>query len=492
MRRAQKGLGSKKVNTEEKPMWVFGYGSLMWDEWPNSHGCLRHSIAVLPGFKRSFNKLSIAKWGTEHTFCPALNLEQYRSAVCRGVAFEFRNAQRDEVVRYLQQREGSGVQLQEHQIKLEDGRDATAIVPIYIGQNRASELEVVKHAAIIRTTKGQCCNCVDCIKNLVDGLSKLGIEDAVVTGFWLSVRESTIAKDVEIERNPEDDSKRNWRDIEPLLKWGVVSYALGFVTIMFHTAQLGIPVLQVIEPINIWIGFPLTVVIFFVDKIFAYFWKPVVEARQKIVEAWAKLSSSSEEATVEYLAELLTWALPFAPLRSRARQYFAERIRIVMRTRGNLRMPGWAIFLRELALAAESFYRVFTQVLLIVVCIVAYVFIGYPAIPQSYGGGKPIEVQLMVNAERIPKDPGGIKALFRSEPGGNDKTITTVPLMLYYETDSTYYFRSVGGPFISLAHDAVEGLIYTETLSNTSSSVSSAPPTGKADHAASPPVKDGQ
>lgn len=39
-------------------MWVFGYGSLMWDGWEQEFGCLRRCVAVLKGYRRTFNKAS--------------------------------------------------------------------------------------------------------------------------------------------------------------------------------------------------------------------------------------------------------------------------------------------------------------------------------------------------------------------------------------------------------------------------------------------------
>ena len=45
-----------------------------------------------------------------------------------------------------------------------------------------------------------------------------------------------------------------WHNIEPALKWVAVAYAFGFVTVMLYTYRLGIPVLQLIEPVNVWIG----------------------------------------------------------------------------------------------------------------------------------------------------------------------------------------------------------------------------------------------
>jgi len=52
--------------------------------------------------------------------------------------------------------------------------------------------------------------------------------------------------------------KANWRDIEWILKWAADAYGFGFLTVMWYTHhRLGVPVLQLIEPVNVWIGAPL-------------------------------------------------------------------------------------------------------------------------------------------------------------------------------------------------------------------------------------------
>ena len=60
----------------------------------------------------------------------------------------------------------------------------------------------------------------------------------------------------------------NWHNIEPVLKWGGVAYVFGFGIVMYHTYRLGIPTLQLIDPVNIWIGTPVTILTFFSDKIY--------------------------------------------------------------------------------------------------------------------------------------------------------------------------------------------------------------------------------
>ena len=60
--------------SQKKTVWVFGYDSLMWDNWETGHGCLRHVVAVFPGFRRTFNKASVNHWGTKDKPCPTFNL----------------------------------------------------------------------------------------------------------------------------------------------------------------------------------------------------------------------------------------------------------------------------------------------------------------------------------------------------------------------------------------------------------------------------------
>ncbi len=39
------------------------------------------------------------------------------------------------------------------------------------------------------------------------------------------------------------------KQIERVLAWGSVAYIAGFVTVMAHTARLGIPVIEILKPL---------------------------------------------------------------------------------------------------------------------------------------------------------------------------------------------------------------------------------------------------
>ena len=55
-------------------MWIFGYGSLMWDGWEKSFDCLETTNAILPNYQRVLNKKSVINWGTSDHPCPTLNI----------------------------------------------------------------------------------------------------------------------------------------------------------------------------------------------------------------------------------------------------------------------------------------------------------------------------------------------------------------------------------------------------------------------------------
>jgi cation transport protein ChaC len=116
-------------------MWVFGYGSLMWDRWEVKHGCTRRVQAELFGYRRTFNKASIKNWGTKATPCPTLNLEKIASGICCGTAFEFPDDHAEQIRACLSQREGIGFVLTKLSIRLDGGNYAEALVPLYEGAN---------------------------------------------------------------------------------------------------------------------------------------------------------------------------------------------------------------------------------------------------------------------------------------------------------------------------------------------------------------------
>jgi len=75
-------------------MWIFGYGSLMFDGWEAACGCTDRKWADLPGYRRCFNKKSVESRGTREAPGLTLNLVRAAGLVCRGIAFAFEDSDR--------------------------------------------------------------------------------------------------------------------------------------------------------------------------------------------------------------------------------------------------------------------------------------------------------------------------------------------------------------------------------------------------------------
>jgi cation transport protein ChaC len=172
-------------------MWVFGYGSLIWDKWENKSGrrCVRATWADLRGYRRVFNKKSVRNWGTRSLPCPTLNLEQASTASCRGMAFEFQSTARfiDEMLLYLRRREGC--EPQELPIEIEGVGKANALVYIYTGANLIPDEIVPEQLADMAVrAKGDDGLCLNYIKNISEALAARGINDPAVVQFWQAVQ----------------------------------------------------------------------------------------------------------------------------------------------------------------------------------------------------------------------------------------------------------------------------------------------------------------
>ena len=82
-------------------MWVFGYGSLLWNPGFEPAEQVR---ADLQGYSRSFCMQSIHHRGTEEKPGLVLALDEAGAdTVCSGMAFRASEAQADDVLAYLRE-----------------------------------------------------------------------------------------------------------------------------------------------------------------------------------------------------------------------------------------------------------------------------------------------------------------------------------------------------------------------------------------------------
>jgi cation transport protein ChaC len=165
-------------------MWLFGYGSLMWDGWEDSFGCARRMPADLPGHMRIFNKKSLERWGTRSR--PGLTLNLTPSGACRGMAFEFDAAARGDIEDYLTHRETC--EATEVAVRLPGGDEVAALTYIYEGPRLIGEdLTLQECAAMILEAEGVAGSSYDYIKGVRAHLAELGVNDPAVDELWRAV-----------------------------------------------------------------------------------------------------------------------------------------------------------------------------------------------------------------------------------------------------------------------------------------------------------------
>lgn len=169
-----------KSTARDGRVWAFGYGSLMWDAWEARLGCLDKLVATLPGYRRAFNKLSQRNWGTKAAPCPTLNLQADPTATCRGMAFAFPAASKDELLAYLGEREGKNFALQPLPIHLASSETVEAFVPLYTGKNLCGELSFDERVRMIRSAQGTDGTGINYVFGTASKLEELGIVDPAV------------------------------------------------------------------------------------------------------------------------------------------------------------------------------------------------------------------------------------------------------------------------------------------------------------------------
>jgi cation transport protein ChaC len=166
--------------------WIFGYGSLTFDDWEKAYHCVNHVRAELRGYRRSFNKRSVVNWGTKAAPGITLNLEPASSATCVGIAFEFRDTDlrlTEAMLAALKKREACGPT--PVQVSLSDGRTVHALTYIYAGPNLLDpKVTLAQKAAMIRKAKGTSGNSIDYVRRNFDGLKATGLDDPAVTELW--------------------------------------------------------------------------------------------------------------------------------------------------------------------------------------------------------------------------------------------------------------------------------------------------------------------
>lgn len=168
-------------------LWVFGYGSLMW----NPGFAVRElCIATLHNYERSFCMRSIHHRGTVADPGLVLALDAHPGARCLGLALAVPEGEEDAVVAYLREREliSSAYLERTETIVLADGREVRAltyVMDVTHGQY-CGDLPLEEQAGVIAVAVGDRGPNTEYLFNTAQHLGELGIEDPDME--WLAVR----------------------------------------------------------------------------------------------------------------------------------------------------------------------------------------------------------------------------------------------------------------------------------------------------------------
>lgn len=170
-------------------LWVFGYGSLMWNP---EFAPAESALARLPDYARSFCMWSIHHRGSEEAPGLVLALDAHPGAECRGLALRVKPEEEDEVLTALRARElvSSAYLERRLPVELEDGRQVEAVAyvvdPAHV--QYCGGLSVERQAEVIATARGGRGPNSEYLWSTVTHMGQLGIADAELEALAQRVR----------------------------------------------------------------------------------------------------------------------------------------------------------------------------------------------------------------------------------------------------------------------------------------------------------------
>jgi hypothetical protein len=279
--------------------------------------------------------------------------------------------------------------------------------------------------------------------------------------------------DTNIELNAEVNPRRtifgsrmSW---DQYLKLAAIPYAFGFLTVMLHTARYGFPVVQILEPLNFWVGAIPSLLLLILWKGFSLVMHSPWE--KQMLNA-AKTMSLQKRTWFRVLLTLLVFTIGTWLVVNRrtpvsdgdATVYYLSRALIcifvaiimgsVMRVESQLTMnPRNPTARRHIRTINAVVFSLFITTVLF-----SYLKGIYGLLPQRYGFGKPANVRLILDSKSAPA------ALLEV----NDQTLgpTTVSrkVQLLYRTgdDVLILCDKCDAKSLSIRNSSVVGIMWDE------------------------------
>lgn len=175
------------THPDHAPLWVFGYGSLMWNP---GFAIEEREIARLHGYHRSFCMRSIHHRGTVERPGLVLALDAMPGAACDGVAFRVAAEHAEATLGYLRERELISAAYLERMlpVDLAGGRRVAALCfvidPDHVQYCGGMSLE--EQARIIASAHGGRGPNDEYLYNTAEHLAEIGLADDDL--LWLADR----------------------------------------------------------------------------------------------------------------------------------------------------------------------------------------------------------------------------------------------------------------------------------------------------------------
>lgn len=177
-----------------QPLWVFGYGSLLWNP---GFKPVETVPARLTGYHRSFCMWSIHHRGSQDDPGLVLALDVAEGASCEGVAFRVDDAEAETVLQMLRDREliSSAYYEDVLPLTLKDGREVDALCYI-IAQDHVQycgDLTLEKQAQVIAKAVGGRGPNTEYLYNTAAHLTEMGVCDDDMVWLVKRVRQLSSA-----------------------------------------------------------------------------------------------------------------------------------------------------------------------------------------------------------------------------------------------------------------------------------------------------------
>ncbi len=171
----------------EGALWIFGYGSLMWNP---GFDYAERRLARLKDYSRTFCMWSIHHRGTPEVPGLVLALDGHPGAACEGLAFRVPPQKSDQTMEYLREREliSSAYLERTVTLRLDDGRQVSSVAYVVDRDHEqyCGGMGLEEQARIIaRSTGGRGPN-DEYLHNTATHLAELGIADEELA--WLARR----------------------------------------------------------------------------------------------------------------------------------------------------------------------------------------------------------------------------------------------------------------------------------------------------------------